>query len=396
MKQYDIVVVGAGIIGCAAALALAKNTSLSIALLEANSLSFTHEPNQNNPRVSAISLASKKILHELSIWNEAFSQKSSPYTHMHVWDGEKSSEIYFDSREVNESALGYIVEDGLIRSSLLAELKKYSQVELLFPHKLTMINRNADDRLEIITDHSTFKTHLLIAADGANSIVRDKLNITLKTWDYGHTAMVTTVQTTLSHQQTARQVFLSDGPLAFLPLADPFTCSIVWSTSPEHIQQLQALNDEEFAETLSLQIQDKLGVIKKVETRSCFPLRMRHVQHYVQPNVALVGDAAHTIHPLAGQGVNMGLLDIMCLVDVITEANKKNRSFFSLATLRKYERQRKSDNFTMLAGVEMIHRLFTTENTCLKIARSAGLNLTNRLTWLKNFFARYALGYRWE
>lgn len=418
IQDYDVVVVGSGIVGATTALILAKNTSLKIAILEANDLSVSWDANSYDHRVSAISASSQKIFQNLNIWQAMTQKRVSAYTHMRVWDVEENAEIKFDCADVNEQELGFIVEDSIMRSSLLEEMRKYGNIELLFSRKLVSISAMpsssiipsssvmpAQAGIQLTTNvmpaqagiqltAEVINTKLLIAADGANSYVRDLAGIQLKTWDYEHTAIVATVETELSHQKTAMQQFLTTGPLAFLPLNDANTSSIVWSASHAHAKELMALSDEEFRHALSNAFNNKLGQIKKISKRYSFPLRMRHAKNYVQPSLALIGDAAHTIHPLAGQGVNLGLLDAASLSEVIIEAVKKNKNYSSSSVLRRYERWRKSDNVAMLAGVEVLKRLFANNNPSMKRVRGVGLAMTNRVPLLKNFFTQYALGHR--
>jgi 2-octaprenylphenol hydroxylase len=238
------------------------------------------------------------------------------------------------------------------------------------------------------------QTQCLIAADGAESWVRQQVGIQLKTWAYQHTAIVTTVQTELPHAATARQRFLATGPLAFLPLSDPYRSSIVWSVTPEYAEKLMALSVAEFDVALATAFAHQLGAVQMITERHAFPLRMRHAQQYVRPRIALLGDAAHTIHPLAGQGVNMGLLDAATLAEVMITACRKQRDFASLATLRRYERWRKGDTLAMLAAIEALKHLFASELPPVQCLRNVGLNLTNRLPWLKQFLTDYALGKR--
>ena len=394
MKVYDVVIVGAGIVGATAALALAKQTKLMIAVLDTNKISSDWHPEHHDHRVSAISFSSKKIFQHLGVWNAILKKRISPYTEMKVWDEQEKSEIQFNCRELNESALGFIIEDSVMRSSLLEEINKCPNVDLLFPHKLVSAVEMPDEKnLQLITESGmSLRTKLLIAADGANSIVRELFDIKLTTWDYEHTALVTSLTTELPHQQVARQKFLATGPLAFLPLKEGRRCSIVWSTSASHATELMAMDDAEFIRALQSAFGNELGDIYSIESRFHFPLRMRHVKNYVQSRVALIGDAAHTIHPLAGQGVNMGLLDAAALVEVLVDAIKLNRDFSSVLTLRRYERWRKSGNLALLTGVEIIKKLFATNNTSFQRIRQFGINLTNRTLIFKNFFANYALG----
>ncbi len=385
--QYDIIIVGSGIVGATTALMLAKKTSLKVGIIEAANI-------KSNYRVSAISLAAKNIFKNLAVWELIQAKRISPYTKMHVWDAEGTGKIDFNCADVAEPVLGYIIEDNAIRTSLLEKFSAYANLEFLCPIKLISLHKKAE-HIELITeDKKTFTAKLIIAADGAHSWVREQAGIQLKSWDYEHTAIVATVRTELPHQKTAWQRFLTTGPLAFLPLEDPQASSIVWSAIPTYAEQLLVLDDQAFQKVLADAFEHKLGAITAVDTRYHFPLKMRHAKEYVQAHLALIGDAAHTIHPLAGQGVNLGLLDAACLVEVIAQAINKKRDFSSLPTLRRYERERKSDNLVMLAMVEVLKNLFASEKTLLKNMRSIGLNFTNQVPFLKNFLVNYALGKR--
>lgn len=393
-SYYDIIIIGSGIVGATTALALSKNPTLKIALLEANPVTANWNASQYDHRVSAISLASKKILQHNSIWNAITKKRISPYLQMSVWDEAGRDQLNFDCAKINESTLGYIIEDSVIRTSLLEKIQDSSAIEFMQPIKLTSL-KNSSDCVELVTsENKTLTTKLVIAADGANSWVREQAGIELKTWDYEQTAIVATVKTELPHAATARQRFLSTGPLAFLPLSDPRTCSIVWSAQHSYADGLLKLNDDEFCQRLGFLFENKLGKITHASARFHFPLRMRHAKNYVQSRIALIGDAAHTIHPLAGQGVNLGLLDAAAIVEVIEEAIQKRRDFSSLATLRRYERWRKTDNLTMLATVDVLKHLFIKQNQTVQTVRNVGLSLTDFLMPLKKFFMNYAVGKR--
>lgn len=392
--HYDIIIIGSGIVGSVAALALAKNTNLKIALIESQPISLTWRSENYDHRVSAISLASKRILENISVWSDIQAKRITPYTHMHVWDEKSLGKIDFDAREIEESVLGYIIEDSVMRTSLLQKISNTPAIDLIHSVKLTSLQKKPA-RVELSAqDGKIFSAKLLIAADGANSWVREQANIELKSRDYEQTAIVATIQTAMSHQHTAWQRFLTTGPLAFLPLSDLNTCSIVWSATHDDANELLKLNDELFLEKLTIASEKKVGDITKVSQRYHFPLRMRHAKNYVEEHIALIGDAAHTIHPLAGQGVNLGLLDAASLAEVIMIAMSKNRDFSSLGTLRRYERWRKSDNLTMLASVDALKQLFINQSVLAKNLRNIGLSFTDRCGFIKNIFTHYAVGNR--
>jgi 2-octaprenylphenol hydroxylase len=390
--HFDIIIVGNGIVGAAAALALAKNADLQIAVLDSQTEISSWDETQHDHRVSAISLASKKIFQNLNVWKKIQAKRFSPYAKMQVWDEKEECQIYFDARDLNEPALGFIIEDKVMRVSLNEALREQSNIHLFHSVKLSALQIH-EDRVELQTQDATvFTAKLLIGADGAHSWVREKMQVAMRTWSYQQTALVATVKTAVPHEAIARQRFLMTGPLAFLPLKDKCSSSIVWSTTPEHANQLLSLEKEAFCEKLSAAFAYKLGEIVATSQRYSFPLQMRHVKNYVIDRCALIGDAAHTLHPLAGQGVNLGLLDAVCLAEEISEAHEKKRNFAHIAVLRRYERKRKSDNLTMLAMVEALKSLFISDKKSWTFLRTTGMNFTDRSSFLKNFLANYAIG----
>jgi 2-octaprenylphenol hydroxylase len=393
---YDVVIVGGGVVGAAAALALAQQTSLNVAVIEAKQPEDDawKTDDDYDLRVSAISHASKHMLDHLGVWQAIQSKRISPYAKMRVWDAEGSGVIAFDAADIDESNLGYIIEDRVIRSSLVERYAQYDNIDYLCPLKIIELIETPEAMMLVCEDGCTIQTALLIAADGADSSLRQMKNIEIKSYDYQHTAIVATVHTSLPHQHTAWQRFLPSGPLAFLPLKDEHVSSIVWSATHDYAKDLMQLDDESFKAELAKQFDHTLGVITKVSLRYAFPLRMRHALHYVQDRFALIGDAAHTIHPLAGQGVNLGLLDAAALTETIARAHAKNRNYATLASLRPYERWRKTDTLAMFAMVEFLKQLFANQYSPVKYIRNMGLKVTNQMPWMKQFLTRYALGKR--
>lgn len=389
-----MIIVGGGMVGAALACALAQRTALSILVLEAQSHSPAWSEHDYHHRVSAVALSSQRIFQSLQIWDDIKNSRVSAFNEIHVWDAARCGEIHFDCYEIAESALGFIIENNLIQSVLQKKLQQYPQVKWLSSIQLKNFIEK-ENHVELVAhDGSIFTAQLAVAADGAHSWLREQANIQIEKQDYQQHAIVAAVRTTKPHAKTARQIFLETGPLAFLPLAEENLSSIVWSMSPEKSAHLLSLSDDAFMLELAHAFQHTLGDVTEISKRYSFPLHKQQAKNYIHSRVVLVGDAAHTIHPLAGQGVNMGLLDAASLVEVIVDAIKQHRDFASAHNLRPYERWRKADNLALQAGVDVIKQLFASDKQSVQSLRSFGLDMTNKMQWIKNIFTRHAVGDR--
>ena len=316
----------------------------------------------------------------------------SPFTGIQVWDAVTQSQIQFDSTDIAESKLGFIIENTVIQSTLTEKIKQLPQVTFISPVKLVSCHAHAT-HVDLTTDDGRiFSAKLAVAADGAQSWLREQAGIDINITDYEQTAIVATVTTALPHQKIARQVFLESGPLAFLPLEPEHLSSIVWSVPGAEAKRLLALDEYQFRLELAQAFSHRLGDVTHTEQRFAFPLQKQQAHHYIKPRVALIGDAAHTVHPLAGQGVNMGLLDAVSLASVISEAIQQRRDFSSSHQLRRYERWRKADNFALMNGIDAIKNIFASDKKTIQGVRAFGLDMVNRMTWIKNIFTRHARG----
>lgn len=391
----DLIIVGAGMVGSTLALAL-QARGLEILLLDGGPLSV--KPFDNGapfePRVSALSIASQRVLERLGVWQGIVARRSSPYGEMRVWDGCGTGQIHFSAASVHAETLGHIVENRVVQDALLERLHD-SPVGLLAGARLEQLRRSGDDWLLSLNDGRQLRAPLLIAADGANSAVRRLAGCATREWDYLHHAIVTSVRCSEPHRATAWQRFTDDGPLAFLPLVsapDEHWCSIVWSAVPAEVERLMALADEEFCRELGKAFEQRLGSVLHADRRLCIPLRQRHAKRYVEEGLALIGDAAHSIHPLAGQGVNLGFLDAAVLAEVLLHALARGERLADVRVLSRYERRRMPHNLAMMAAMEGFERLFQADPLPLRWLRNAGLNWVDELPEAKALFVRQALG----
>ena len=391
----DLIIVGAGMVGSSLALAL-KDSGLRILLLDGGPLAVApfDAAAPFEPRVSALSEASRRILQRLGAWDGIQARRAAPYRAMRVWDGSGTGQIHFSAASVHAEVLGHIVENRVVQDALLERLQD-SGIELLAEARLEQLRRSGDGWLLQLADGRELRTPLLVAADGARSAVRRLVGCATREWDYLHHAIVTSVRCAQEHQATAWQRFTDDGPLAFLPLArqgDEHWCSIVWSTVPAEAERLMALDDEAFRHELGKAFEWRLGQVTAVDPRLCIPLRQRHAKRYVESGLALIGDAAHSIHPLAGQGVNLGFLDAAVLAEVLLHALQRGEQANDVRVLSRYERRRMPHNLAMMAAMEGFERLFQADPLPLRLLRNSGLNWVDELPDAKALFVRRALG----
>ncbi|CAN5300043.1 FAD-dependent 2-octaprenylphenol hydroxylase [soil metagenome] len=391
--HFDIIIIGAGTVGLTFACILAQqDPKLRMALLDARPLNNAAPVNDYDTRVSAISRSSQQLFMSLGVWPHILTQRYSPYREMQVWDSNGDGSIHFSSRDIGEADLGHIIEHQVLNFALLQQLQTYPSIQIFAPAQSKILWQNKDILRIDLTNGESLTAKLIVGADGANSWVRQQADIPSYAWDYQQAAVVATVHTELPHCHTAWQRFLTTGPLAFLPLNDPHACSIVWSTSPQHAIELCALPAEKFQQQLAIAFEYRLGKITAVGPRQHFALKMHHAKNYVKAGLALIGDALHTIHPLAGQGVNLGLLDAAWLAEVILTAAHKKRSIGGLHTLRRYERMRKTHNWETILAMEGFKQLFTNELPPVIWLRNMGLKLTDQLVPVKQLCMYKALG----
>ena len=398
MKQrYNIVVVGGGMAGLTVAALLANSRqaeALRLTVIDSAPRPSFDPDDDIALRVSAIANGSADILDNIGAWDTAVSTRACPYEHMRVWDGADDSDgastLKFDADEFAVPQLGFIVENLLIQDAILKVLDK-TDVSLRFDTPIAAIDSAGGTYRVQLEDGREMDADLLIGADGARSLVRESAGIDVTRRPYAQTAFVTHLRPQESHGATARQRFLDDGPLGMLPLADG-RISVVWSTTHETARQAMAASDEELGSMLTEASDQVLGELVAAGPRGTFPLCAQHARNYVLPRLALIGDAAHAVHPLAGQGANLGLADASTLSTVIEEAIKKGEHPGDRPVLRRYERARKGANVTMLHLMTGLNQLFAAGSPTIGELRRAGMRLFNVSGPLRERAVKVALG----
>jgi 2-octaprenylphenol hydroxylase len=387
----DIAVVGGGMVGAALACGLAQQ-GFDVALLELREPVEDWPQDSYDLRVSAITRASQHIFEHLHAWQGMQDRRATPYQKMQVWDATGSGQIQFDAADIAEPELGHIIENRIIQRSLWDQMEQLGRLQIICPARVEALTTDEhSNSLLTLEDGGQLQVSLVVAADGANSALREMAGIGTRGWLYDQTAVVATVRAEYGHQDTAWQKFMPTGPLALLPTGKDLF-SIVWSTSPEQATELLEMSEQDFNALLTQTSEHRLGELKILGQRGAFPLRLQHANTYIKPGLALVGDAAHVIHPLAGQGVNLGLLDAATLIDVLVRARNRKRVLGGFPNLRRYERARMGDNVIMQTAMDGFKRLFSNQLLPLKLARNLGLGMVDHAPSIKHMIARQALG----
>jgi 2-octaprenylphenol hydroxylase len=399
--DFDILVVGGGMIGSAAALGLSRQ-GWRVGLVEGqprDALVADIHPatavDEFEARVSALSPSSQRLMVQLGAWSGVQASRHCPYQNMTVWDGDGTGRVHFEAAELRSESLGTIVENRVVVRALF-QLIDDSPVELIDGVRVAGWWQNAGLSGVRLDDGRSLGASLVIAADGPNSQLRHWAGIPTREWDYDQQAIVCTVKSSQSHRSTAWQRFSQTGPLAFLPLlneqGDSHFCSIVWSQDTVEARRLMALGDGAFAAELERAIERELGTVESVSKRFAFPLRQRHAKDYVADGLVLVGDAAHSIHPLAGQGANLGYADVRVLLGELARAKSAGLGPADPATLSRYQRRRKGENLSMMAAMEGFKQLFGRDELPVRWLRNTGLKWFDRLGPVKHRIAAQAMG----
>ena len=385
----DVLINGAGLVGSICALSLAQN-GLDVLILDQRS---SDPPTEPEPiRVSALNIASQNILTALGVWNRLSREVKTPFENIEVWDASGNGHLKFEAASVGLEHLGHIVSNSGICATLHQVINEHPNTSIIWSDAITGC-ATSEDKITVVTENSrTINSQLLVGSDGAKSNTRRLANIDHEAASYQQLAIIASVTTSKPHDSCARQRFLETGPLAFLPISN-HQCSIVWSADLEEANRLLTLSDAAFSEALAAAFNYELGSIASVSLRKSFPLARQHAKRYIGDRIALIGDAAHTVHPLAGLGANQGISDAAALSQIINARHSDNRDFSTRSVLRRYERWRRSENAFLIDTIDSLQKCFGIKNPVVSQARTAGLNLTARSEILKRKLVHHAIGF---
>jgi len=406
MKNFDCVVIGGGMVGAASALSLSQ-LGLRVALVEQyQPKEFTKEQNIDL-RVSAISLASQYLLEQLGAWSQITKWRACAYKRLGVWEHEVAY-TEFNADDITQAHLGHIVENRLLQLSLWQQIKLQSNIELFCPERLVSLSQD-DEKATMILDKTSLTAKLVIAADGANSQVRQLADIGVTSWDYQQSAMLINVKTQIPQQDITWQQYLPTGPVAFLPLSkkpifdksesqlnetidQAGYASLVWYHQRDEIKRLSALSNQQLQQEVLAVFPKRLGQIEVLD-QGAFPLTRRHANTYQHKRVLLLGDAAHTINPMAGQGVNLGFKDVKALQTVIATAIANGECWHNEDVLSRYESMRRKDNLLMQSTMDVLYHAFSHPSPLVKTLRNASLLALNKMPVLNGVIKNKALAY---
>lgn len=399
IKKYDITIVGSGMVGQSLALLLAQH-DFSIAIIEKNAAPADISPAESvdhfSARVSAITPYSKFLMEKIQAWSAISQKRFCPYHDMQVWEENGTSELHFKAHEIAESDLGYIIENTVINKALSEQVADSAAIDCYFEQRIEKIQVDEQHASLQLSNQQIIYSDLLVGADGALSFVRNALNMPLKQRPIGQSAIVCTIKTEHPHSQTALQRFTNSGPLAFLPLQNETENlhfhSIVWSCPDEAAQNWLNQPVDHFIKALEKHCPNHLGAISDCSTLQAYPLINRHADEYIQNRAILIGDAAHTVHPLAGQGVNLGFLDSATLAEELIKAKRNNIDIFDDAVFKRFERRRRWHNKAMQESFNLFNKVYLIKNPLFSLLRNQGVKLVSSIEPLRRLLVMNATG----
>ncbi|QYJ72497.1 FAD-dependent monooxygenase [Shewanella sp. FJAT-51649] len=388
-QQFDVILVGGGMVGAATAIGLAKQ-GLQVAVIESFAPEAYSPEQALDVRVSAISVASEQLLEQLGALESLLNMRNVPYLGLETWELDGCI-TQFHSSQIGASHLGHIVENRLVQLALWEQMQQWDAIKLFCPERVATFSRLADGVSVHLQSGIQLEAKLLIGADGANSQVRQWAGIGISGWDYAQSAMLINIQTAQGQQDVTWQQFTPNGPRSLLPLPGNHA-SLVWYDDANRIKQLMQLNHKQLADQIRQHFPARLDSDFTVEAKGCFALTRRHANAYFKPNVVILGDAAHTINPLAGQGVNLGFKDVEALLSVIKSALTEDKPWWSTEVLNAYQAKRYRDNQLMMTTMDVFYAGFSNDILPLKLLRNGALKLANINSPIKRTVLKYAMG----
>lgn len=389
---FDVAIVGGGMVGASLACALG-GTPLRVALIEAVPLGAAAQPSYDD-RTVTLAHGSKCIFEGIGLWPQVLRRGVGPIRHIHISERGHLGITHLDADKLGVEALGYVVANRALGAALYETLSKQANINLLCPARVRALQFDADGAALTIAQGEAqlnARARLVIGADGARSQVRALANIGARETDYQQTAIVTNITTEYGHRQTAYERFTADGPLALLPLHDD-RCATIWTLRPKQAQEIMALPEDAFRLRLHTQFGDRLGGLLKCGNRQAYPLALIHAQEIVRPRLVLAGNAAHSLHPVAAQGLNLGLRDVATLAEILVDATRRREDIGALTLLQHYARLRQSDAQRMIAFTHGLVRLFSSDLLPVTLARRMGLLAMDLLPPLKRRLMRRSMG----
>ncbi len=393
--QSDVVIVGGGLVGAAQAIALAE-VGLDVIVVDQMNLRDSLD-GKFDGRASAIALATQRVLMSTGVWAK-LGKDPAPIQDIRVTDGPSLFFLHYDHTDIGDEPFGFMVENRHMRRALMERMDELQSIRLMAPAKIENVARSDEGVEVLLEDGQVLSSQVIIAAEGRRSSIRDQAGIRLTHWSYHQTAIVCSVRLEKSHNFVAHEHFLSAGPFAILPLNgdDPdrlgHVASIVWTERQDLADLMLGLDDDEFKFEFDQRIGSFLGKTEIFGPRWSYPLSLQYAETCTAKRLALIGDASHGMHPIAGQGLNMGLRDVAVLAEVLVEAKRDNRDLGGRATLDRYEQWRRFDNTMMLAATDLLNRLFSNNIRPLRLARDIGMASVDKMPALKKVFMRHAMG----
>ncbi len=388
VRNYDVIIVGAGLVGMSMALALARS-GIDVAVIEKTNINTQFEP-EFDGRVSAIALGSQRILDNIGAW-EFMRDNAEPIRDIRVTEGATPFFLHYDHKEIGDEPFGYIVENRHIRHALHQASSQLKNITLIDNFVIKTLTQDTYKATITGNKNEALQASLLIASDGKASQMRTLANISATEWDYNQTAIVCTIEHSLPHHGLAQERFFPVGPFAVLPMMDNRS-SLVWVEPNDRVKLYLELPEDEFVQEIGERVGSYLGKIKTCGSRFSYPLSLLHAKKYISTRMALIGDAAHGMHPIAGQGVNLGFRDVDVLAELIGKQYSLGLDIGGEDLLTNYANLRNFDNVTMLAVTDLLNRLFSNNIVPIRIARDIGLWTVGKLPPLKKMFMRHAMG----